>query len=45
MSNFPTFEGEKEECRILSAIAHTREAMGGDKHGFCIGIAKDAKRI
>jgi hypothetical protein len=39
----PAFEGEKEECRNLSSIAHTREAMGGDKHGFCIGVSKDAK--
>jgi hypothetical protein len=28
--NLPAFEGEKAECRFLSAITHTREAMGGD---------------
>jgi hypothetical protein len=38
------FEGKEAECGILSAISHTREAMGGNKHGFCIGFAKDTKR-
>jgi hypothetical protein len=37
--------GEEVECKILSAISHTREVVGGDKHEFCIGITKDAKRI
>jgi hypothetical protein len=36
-------KGQKAECRSLSAITHTREAMGGDQHGFCIGFVKDAK--
>jgi hypothetical protein len=29
---FQHSKGRKQECRILSTIAHTREAMGGDKH-------------
>jgi hypothetical protein len=40
----PTFEGAKVEYRFLSAIAHTRKAMGGHKYGFCIGITEDTKR-
>jgi hypothetical protein len=39
-----TFEGSKVECRFLSVVAHTRKAMGGDKRGFCVGFAEDAKR-
>jgi hypothetical protein len=44
MSDLLAFKREKIECRFLSAITHTGEAMGGNQHGYCIGIAKDAKR-
>jgi hypothetical protein len=30
MHNFPAFKGEKAECRVLSTITHTREAVGCD---------------
>jgi hypothetical protein len=30
MQDLSAFEGDKAKCRSLSAIAHTREAMGGD---------------
>jgi hypothetical protein len=44
MLNFPEFEGQKVECGFLLAIAHTREAMGDDYHGFYIGFTKYTKR-
>jgi hypothetical protein len=28
MQNLPAFEGKEAECRVLSTIAHTREAVG-----------------
>jgi len=29
---------------IVSAIDYSREALGCDKHGFCVGITKNTKR-
>jgi hypothetical protein len=45
MQNLPAFEGKKTECGILSTIAHTREAVVCNQHGFCIGVAKNIKRL
>jgi hypothetical protein len=44
MYNFQSFEGKKEEWGFLSIVSHTRKVVGCDKHGFCIGVAKDTKR-
>jgi hypothetical protein len=33
----------KAEHRVLSTIAHTKEAMGGHQYGFCVGFTENAK--
>jgi hypothetical protein len=45
MKNLPTFEGKEAKCGVLSTIANTREIVGCNQHGFCIGVAKNKKRF
>jgi hypothetical protein len=45
MQNLSAHKGKKIEHRVISVVTHTREAMGCSKHGFCVGIAKNTKRV
>jgi hypothetical protein len=41
---FQYAKGKKTKYWVVSTIAYSREALGCNKHGFCVGIAKNTKR-
>jgi hypothetical protein len=45
MQDLSTHKREKVEHRVISAITHTRKAMGCIEHGFHIGATKNENKM